>query len=154
MTSAARTRPTAWQWLRYAFGGGLPASLNEWVLRDTTTPGWAMRHLLRTTVQIVPVLALAVLVLPGPPLIIVPMVLGGALMGYIYSVAFMIQSTEHRLIKAGYPEGTGESIREARAHDDQQVVAARYRARVARTNAKRQERAGRVAQRNADRGRD
>ncbi|MCU1690801.1 MAG: hypothetical protein JWN20_2729, partial [Jatrophihabitantaceae bacterium] len=75
-------------------------------------------------------------------------------MGYIYSVAYMIQSTEHRLIKAGYPEGIGESIREARAHDEQQIVAARYRARVATANAKRQSRADRVAERNAARGRD
>jgi hypothetical protein len=146
-SDGARTRPTLWQWLRYAFGAGLPASMREWVLADTTTRGWSLRHLLRTTVQIGPVLALAVLVLPGPLLIIVPMVLGGALMGYIYSVAFMIQSTEHRLIKAGYPEGTGESIREARAHEEQQEVAARYRARLARANAKRQDRAERIAQR-------
>lgn len=147
MTSSPRTRPTPWQWLRYAFGAGLPSSLNEWVLRDTTTPGWTMRHLLRTTVQIAPVLVLAALVVPGPPLIIVPMLLGGAVMGYIYSVAFMIQSNEHRLVKAGYAEGSGESIRDARAQDEQQAAAARYRARLQRANAKRQERANRIAER-------
>jgi hypothetical protein len=89
-------RPTAWQQLRYAYGAGLPSSLNEWVLRDTTTARWSLRHLLRTTVQIAPVLAAAAL-LPGPPLTIIPMLVGGALMGYLYrSVAYMIQSTEHR----------------------------------------------------------
>jgi hypothetical protein len=145
--SAARTRPNAWQWLKYAFGAGLPEQYAEWVREDTTAPGWVQRHLLRTTVQIGPVLVLGVLLLPGPAMIVIPMVLGGALMGYIYSVAFMIQSNEHRLIKAGYPEGTGEALRQMRAHRAQADEAARYRARLERTAEKRKERAARIAQR-------
>ena len=31
---------------------------------------------------------------------------GGLLMGLIFSMAFMVETTEHRVAKAGYPPGT------------------------------------------------
>lgn len=147
MSESAVQRPSLWQWLRYAFGAALPPGCNEWVLRDTTGPGWVLRHLLRTTVQIGPVLVVAVLVLPAPALIVVPMILGGALIGYIYSVAYMIQSTEHRLMKAGYPEGTGEAVREQRAGEAQKAEAQRYRDRLERASQRRRARAERIDRR-------
>ena len=33
---------------------------------------------------------------------------GGVAMGLIYSLGYMVETTEHRLVKAGYPVGTGE----------------------------------------------
>ncbi len=46
-----RTRPSFPQWLRYAFGGRLPASLREWVRHDLTDADWRWRELLRVLVQ-------------------------------------------------------------------------------------------------------
>lgn len=120
-------RPTVLQWLRYAFGGS--QSKREWVLRDTTGRAWVVRHLLRATVQFGPILILAAF-LPGPKVIIAAMVAGGAVIGYTYSIAYIIESNEHRLVKAGYPSGTGEAVRQARALADQQASARRHRERA------------------------
>ena len=54
-------RPNPLQWLWYAYGGGLPERHASWVLHDTTTRTWWLRHLLRAVVQIaLDALALAV----------------------------------------------------------------------------------------------
>ncbi len=39
-------------------------------------------------------------------------VLGGALIGLFYSMAYLYESTEHRMLKAGYPRGTATRVRE------------------------------------------
>jgi hypothetical protein len=76
-----RTRPTAGQWLRYALGGRLPASLHEWVRHDLTDADWRWREILRVLVQCaVPVAVLSLL--PAPPqvrVLMVALVLIGAL---------------------------------------------------------------------------
>jgi hypothetical protein len=41
--------------------------------------------------------------------------LGGVLVGLMYSMAFMVETTEHRVAKAGYPAGTAARLREERA---------------------------------------
>lgn len=57
-----RTRPTAGQWLRYALGGRLPASLHGWVRHDLTDADWRWREILRVLVQCaVPVVVILVL---------------------------------------------------------------------------------------------
>jgi MFS superfamily sulfate permease-like transporter len=40
---------------------------------------------------------------------------GGLLVGLMYSLAFMVETTEHRVAKAGYPAGTAARLREERA---------------------------------------
>ncbi|MGH3979229.1 MAG: DUF5313 family protein [Pseudonocardiaceae bacterium] len=105
-------RPNPLQWLWYAYGGRLPAHLREWVLHDTTSRTWALRHLSRTLTQCVP--ALLLVLLPGPlwlrwtlPLIVV--------VGALYaSVSYIEETTEHRLAKHGYPLGMGREVRKAR----------------------------------------
>lgn len=60
-----RSRPNALQWLRYAFGGRLPAELQDWVRHDLTDADWRLRGILRTCIQLAaPVIA--VFFLPGP----------------------------------------------------------------------------------------
>jgi hypothetical protein len=112
---AARRRPTPLQWVRYAFGGGLPAELSPWVLADTTERGWVRRHLARAVVQLLPVLVLCLVVVPVPLTYRLSAAAGGLLMGLIFSVAFMTETTEHRVAKAGYPAGTAARLREERA---------------------------------------
>lgn len=59
-------------------------------------------------------------------------VVGGALLGLIYSVAYIEKTAEHRLIKYGYPAGTGRAVRaEATAEQraaEQERYDATYRA--------------------------
>jgi hypothetical protein len=69
--------------------------------------------------------------------------LGGVLMGLIFSVAYIQETTEHRLVKAGYPAGTAAAARHRittarqaeesqRRHDAAAKRAARYRNRSGR----------------------
>ena len=108
-------RPNPWQWLRYAFGGRLPRALSAWVLSDTTRAGWVRRHLARSVVQLSPLVALCLFAVPVAVTYRLTAALGGLLVGLMYSVAFMVETTEHRVAKAGYPAGTAALLREERA---------------------------------------
>lgn len=59
------TRPPALLWLKYAFGGRLPARYDDWVLHDLTGPDWRLREVGRIMLfAVLPVTVL--LLLPGP----------------------------------------------------------------------------------------
>lgn len=100
------------QWLWYAYGGGLPPYLREWVLYDATCRTWALRHFSRTIAQWAPTTAL--MLLPGPlslrlslPLLV--------LIGALYtSASYIEETTEHRVAKHGYPLGIARELRLAR----------------------------------------
>ncbi|NUT96615.1 MAG: DUF5313 family protein [Saccharothrix sp.] len=116
-------RPNPLQWLWYAVGGRLPARCNEWVLHDVTCRTWAVRHFVRGLVQMSPILL--VLLLPGPLLIRVLSVVLGLLVGYFYSMSYMWQTTEERLVKQGYPRGLGaQTRRRSHAAEDARAKAA------------------------------
>jgi hypothetical protein len=108
-----RSRPSVVQWLWYAYGGGLPRRLAPWVLADTTAPTWIWRHMARAVVQVVPLLV-ACLLVPVPFSYRVTAAVGGLAIGLIFSMAFMTETTEHRVAKAGYPAGTAAQMREER----------------------------------------
>lgn len=109
----APPRPGPLRWLRYALGGGLPERFAPWVLADTTDPGWVRRHLARAVVQLLPLVGLCLLV-PVPVVYRLSAALGGLLIGLSFSLAFMVETTEHRVAKAGYPAGTAAARREER----------------------------------------
>jgi hypothetical protein len=107
-------RPGPLLWLRYAFGGGLPPRYRDWVLHDVTTRTWPLRQMLRSVVQLVPIAALLVLVVPGELWVRLVAVLGGALVGMLYAASFVQQTTEHRAMKAGWPPGYAQAVRDRR----------------------------------------
>ena len=121
-------RPDPLHWLGYAFGAGLPDRNREWVLHDVTAPSWWVRHLLRATVQLIPLLVILYLVVPGPSWVRLMGALAGALIGYFYSVAYMHESAETRVAKAGYPVGTAASTREERGAEARLEAQERYNA--------------------------
>jgi hypothetical protein len=106
------------QWVWYALGGGLPRELSPWVLADTTGRTWIVRHLLRAVVQLLPVMTLCILVVPVPLAYRLSAVVGGLLLGLFFSTAFMTETIEHRVTKAGYPPGTAARVRAERAERD------------------------------------
>ncbi|MER5674177.1 DUF5313 family protein [Pseudonocardia alni] len=118
-------RPNPFRWLGYAFGARLPARNRRWVLHDVTTRTWVLRHLLRTTVQLIPLLALLFLVVPGPSWVRLGAIASGAVIGYFYSMVYVVEACETRVMKAGYPVGAAASTREARRAE--QHVDARLR---------------------------
>ena len=120
------TRPGPFRWLLYALGRGLPPQNREWVLYDVTTRTWALRHLLRATVQLAPVAVLLYLLMPGSSGVRIGAVLGGLALGYFYSLAYMYETTENRAMKAGYPRGTARELRDRRTSVVRDEQARRY----------------------------
>ena len=110
-------RPNPLQWVWYALGGGLPRELSPWVLADTTGRTWILRHLGRAVVQLLPVVVLCLLV-PVPLAYRISAAAGGLLLGLLFSIAFMTETIEHRVSKAGYPPGTAGRLRAERAERD------------------------------------
>jgi hypothetical protein len=87
------------------------------VLADTTGRTWILRHLARAVVQMLPVVALCLLV-PVPLAYRLSAAAGGLFLGLLFSVAFMTETIEHRTSKAGYPPGTAARLRAERAERD------------------------------------
>lgn len=125
MTSDVR-RPGPLWWLWYAMGGGLPVRYRDWVLHDVTTRTWALRQMLRSVVQLVPIGALLVVVVPGELWVRLVAVLGGALVGLMYAASFVHLTTEHRAVKAGYARGEAEAARERRTAPAREAAERRY----------------------------
>jgi hypothetical protein len=104
-------RPGPPRWLWYALGGGLPARHRGWVLHDLTCRTWWLRHLLRSCVQLAPVVAALLLVVPGPLVVRLAAVTAGVLLGLLFSGAYVYEIAEHRVAKAGFPPGTAAEVR-------------------------------------------
>ena len=120
-------RPNPVQWVWYALGGGLPRRLSPWVLADTTGRTWIARHLLRAVVQMTPVVAVCLLAVPVPLSYRLSAAVGGLLIGLTFSIAFMTETIEHRVAKAGYPPGTAARLRAERAERDRVERRSPYR---------------------------
>jgi Family of unknown function (DUF5313) len=136
-------RPAPQRWIGYAFGAGLPPRNRGWVLHDTTTGTWWLRHVARTLVQLAVPIALIAALLPAPWVLRLACVLGGVILALIFSVAYMGETTENRVVKAGYPAGTAQEVRERRSLVRQGQESQRKRAAAARRAARYQNRLGR-----------
>jgi hypothetical protein len=131
------TRPGLWLWLRYSLGAGLPAEYDAWVLHDTTCGSWLVRHFVRVLMVIVVPLALIVAFIPAGTQV---RVLTAVTVGLCQLLLFAIigaDMTERRLVRAGYPWGTGERTRAARTIDAQRLANQQRRQRVAERRARR-----------------
>lgn len=124
---SVRTRPGPVRWFWYALGGGLPAEFRRWVLADTTRRTWALRHLARALVQLTPVLLIVLLAVPVPFGFRAAAAGGGVFLGLLFSAAYMVETTEHRAVKAGWPPGTAARVRAERAERESVERRARYR---------------------------
>jgi hypothetical protein len=123
-------RPNPAQWLWYSLGGSLPARLSPWVLHDTTCRTWWLRQVIRSLLVVAPLVFVLLVFVPGPFWIRAMSSLGGIIMGLIFSLGYMVETTEHRLVKAGYPVGTGEQQRGSRTEGNRADAVARRRERM------------------------
>lgn len=136
-------RPTAHRWLWYALGGGLPARHRGWVLHDTTTRTWGYRHVARSMVQMTIPIVLVMTLVPAGWGLRAAVAGGGVFLGLLYSLAYMPETTEHRIVKAGYPAGLATAIRDRAGTDKQHAETERKHAAAAKRTARYQKRAGR-----------
>jgi hypothetical protein len=130
-------RPGFWLWLRYALGSGLPVEYNAWVLHDTTCSTWLLRHFVRVLAVIAGPLALLAVCIPADTGI---QLLTALTVGLCQLLLFGIigsDMTERRLVRAGYPWGTGERNRASRAVDAQRTANRERRDRIAQRRARR-----------------
>jgi uncharacterized oligopeptide transporter (OPT) family protein len=97
------------------------------VLADTTGRTWIWRHLTRAVVQLLPVLVLCLVAVPVPFSYRLSAAMGGLLLGLMFSIAFMTETIEHRVSKAGYPPGTAARLRAERAERDRVERRSPYR---------------------------
>jgi hypothetical protein len=140
MTKEHSNRPRPFQWVRYAFGAGLPPYLSEWVFRDTTGRTWVLRQLSRGIVQLTPLVIATLVFVPGPFWIRGVTVVAASGMGLLFCLAYMTETTDHRLVKAGYPAGVGESVRHQRDATIRTEATAQRLDRIAARQAQRRER--------------
>ena len=136
-------RPAPHRWLWYALGGALPRRHRAWVLYDTTTDTWWLRHIARTLVQMSIPIALITIALPAPWGLRAAVCGAGIFLGFIYSFAYMPETTEHRVVKAGYPAGTATALRERASMRRDERESVRRRAAAAKRAARYRERRGR-----------
>jgi hypothetical protein len=136
-------RPAPHRWLWYALGGTLPERHRGWVLHDTTTGTWGLRHVARMLVQMAVPIALIMVFLPAPWGLRAAVAGGGIFLGLIYSLAYMPETTENRVVKAGYPAGTATARREAAARVRDQRDSVRRRAAAEKRAARYRDRHGR-----------
>jgi hypothetical protein len=108
-------RPNPVQWVRYAYGGRLPDRYRPWVLHDVTTRTWLLRFVARIVVEALPWIVAGFLLLtwltPLPPAMVLGALGLGLLMSLYLSVTSADELSEARLVKHGYPPGTGKTIR-------------------------------------------
>ena len=136
-------RPAPHRWIWYAFGGALPARNRGWVLFDTTTRTWWLRHVLRTFVQLAIPIALLMVFLPAGWGLRLACAGGGLALALFYSAAYMPEAVENRVVKAGYPVGTATRYRDRAGLVRQQQESARKRAANVKRAARYRERMGR-----------
>jgi hypothetical protein len=98
-------RPDPPRWIWYTFGGRLGPRYSGWVLRDTTGRTRWLRQAVRAVAQVT-LLAAVVLPVLGLGVIAWAGVLLGVLLALWYSLAYIDQTAERRLVKHGYEPGT------------------------------------------------
>jgi hypothetical protein len=126
MGHVAAVRPNPVRWLWYAVGGRLPDAYREWVLYDLTSRTWVFRHLARALVQ--HSVWLLLLLLPIPLDLRLWMIAVGVSIGLMFSLSFIEDASERRLIKHGFPVGLNRRIREESGADSRAELAAMYTA--------------------------
>ncbi len=136
-------RPAPHRWIWYAFGGGLPARHRGWVLFDTTTRTWWLRHVVRMLVQLAIPIGLLVAFLPAGWGLRLACAGGGLALALFYSVAYMPEAVENRVVKAGYRAGTATQVRDRAGLVRQQQESERKRAANAKRAARYRDRMGR-----------
>ena len=118
-------RPNPLQWISYAFGGRLGPLHSGWVLYDTTCRTRWLRQIVRAETQIV-LPAAVVLAALGVSAIMWAGVGLGALLALWYSLAYIDQTGERRLVQHGYEPGTLKRSLRERVQREQADRIARY----------------------------
>ncbi|TFV86152.1 DUF5313 family protein [Blastococcus sp. CT_GayMR16] len=136
-------RPAPHRWIWYALGGGLPERNRGWVLHDTTTRTWWLRHVARSLAQLAVPIAAVLIFVPGPFWIRGMAALAGVILGLFFSLAYMPETVEHRVVRAGFPAGTATAARHGAAEEREAGESIRRRAAASKRAARYRAKSGR-----------
>lgn len=137
MENATPHRPGVLRWLGYAFGAGLPPRYRAWVLHDTTCATWLVRHLFRSALMISVPVGAVVVFLPAPLGLRVLTAFTAGACALMFMLVHTIETTERRVVKAGYVGGAAEAMRSRRGMEAQRVSSARRRERMVERRSRR-----------------
>jgi len=102
LVTAPRIRPNPVLWFWYVYWGPLPRRHAIWVLYDATCSTWIVRHVLRLLVATsLPVAAIAIF-LPADGHVRAWTAFGAGICALFLTVPWINESTEYRVVKAGY----------------------------------------------------
>jgi hypothetical protein len=104
----------------------LPDAYREWVLYDLTRPTWVLRHFARALVQ--HSVWLLLLLLPIPLDLRLWLLAAALSVGLFFSLSFIEDASERRLIMHGFPVGLNRRIREESTAAQRAELAAMYTA--------------------------
>jgi hypothetical protein len=114
LPTGPRVRPNPLQWIWYAFWGPLPRRYAIWVLYDTTCSTWVLRYFARIfTALAAPVTAIALFLPGGADARAWTSVMAGA-GALLFTSVWINESTEHRLVRAGFDWGLASPLRSKR----------------------------------------
>ncbi|HET6877876.1 MAG TPA: DUF5313 family protein [Jatrophihabitans sp.] len=118
LATGPRLRPNPLLWMWYAYWGPLSERYAVWVLYDATCATWIIRHVARIlAAAALPVAAIAIF-LPAPAevRVLTALLAGGC--AVLFTATWINESTEHRLMQAGYDWRVGSALRTKRAEVD------------------------------------
>jgi Family of unknown function (DUF5313) len=110
-----RIRPNPLRWLWYLVWGRLPERHRVWVLYDTTCLTWVIRHVLRLLLLAVLPVGAILLWLPAPLGVRGLTAFVAGFSAVLFTVVWVNEATEQRLVQAGWRWGIGPEVRRARA---------------------------------------
>jgi hypothetical protein len=106
------------RWIEYAYGRRLPPRYHEWVLHDATARTWLLRFAVRICFEAFPWLAAAFVLLvtltPLPVSLVITALALSLFLGLFFTLTSADELAEVRLVKHGFPRGTGKKVRAAR----------------------------------------
>jgi len=130
-------RPAGLRLAWYVLGGSVPQRHSSWVLHDTTCRTWWLRHFARTLLIIVPLCTAYVLLMPsslGIRLLTGLTFSGAAFLFYLVNI---LVDSDRRAVRAGYPSGMVERLRNERSNAHQRQASYERRERIAARRARR-----------------
>lgn len=98
--SQDQSRPRGWQYVKYMYGGKLPASMSDWVRNDLAGPGAARRMVMRWAIPCI-IILVPMLFVPAEWIIRANMTIPILLPYIFFSIALNRVYRRHRLAQHG-----------------------------------------------------
>ncbi|GAB93242.1 hypothetical protein GORHZ_213_00170 [Gordonia rhizosphera NBRC 16068] len=128
VVDSGESRPHGWQYVKYAYGAKLPASMNAWVENDLAGPGAATRMVARWAVPCM-VLLVPMLFVPADWFVRFNMTLPILIQYVFFSVVLNRVYRRHRLSQHGLDPELANRLQKEKDADLHEEYLRKYRGR-------------------------